>query len=116
MEMEMIEGGVQAEAPVALAAGTEALMERLTALLGALERVVDRMAATAEVRASAALEVKRKTVPVAVTNLLAKQGVSLESLGGEGIHAGALDTALGSLSLEQRIAVKAQLLRAGVLG
>ena len=46
-----------------------------------------------------------------MVNLLAKQGVALESL-----EAGALDAALVSLSLEQRIAVKAQLLRAGVIG
>jgi hypothetical protein len=34
----------------------------------------------------------------------------------EAMDAGALDAALVSLSLEQRIAVKAQLLRAGFLG
>ncbi len=44
-------------------------------------------------------------------NLLAKQGVVVESL-----EAGALDAALVSLSLEQRIAVKAQLMRSGLLG
>jgi len=53
----------------------------------------------------------RKTLPVAVTNLLTKQGVSAES-----IEAGAVDAALTSLSVEQRIAVKAQLMRAGLLG
>jgi hypothetical protein len=53
----------------------------------------------------------RKTLPAATTQLLAKQGVtSLDS-----IEAGALDAALTGLSLEQRIAVKSQLLRAGVL-
>lgn len=53
----------------------------------------------------------RKTLPASMTTLLAKQGVTIESL-----EAGALDAALTSLSLEQRIAVKAQLLRAGLLG
>ncbi|MFZ0662484.1 MAG: hypothetical protein WAM66_07325 [Acidobacteriaceae bacterium] len=54
----------------------------------------------------------RKTLPATTAQLLAKQGItSLES-----IEAGALDTALTGLSLEQRIAVKAQLLRAGILG
>ena len=53
----------------------------------------------------------RKTLPVAMVNLLAKQGVTVDS-----IEAGALDAALVSLSLEQRIAVKAQLMRAGLLG
>lgn len=53
----------------------------------------------------------RKTLPLAMSNLLAKQGVTVDS-----IEAGALDAALSSLSVEQRIAVKAQLLRAGLLG
>jgi len=54
----------------------------------------------------------RKTLPATTTQLLAKQGItSLDS-----IEAGALDAALTGLSLEQRIAVKAQLLRAGALG
>lgn len=52
----------------------------------------------------------RKTVPAATAQFLAKQGVALES-----VEAGALDAALSGLSLEQRIAVKAQLLRAGVV-
>jgi len=53
----------------------------------------------------------RRTVPASTAQFLAKQGItSLESL-----EAGALDAALTGLSLEQRIAVKAQLLRAGVV-
>lgn len=53
----------------------------------------------------------RKTLPTATTQLLAKQGLTtLDS-----IDAGAVDEALSGLSLEQRIAVKAQLLRAGLL-
>ncbi len=47
-----------------------------------------------------------------MTTLLAKQGVTLEAAS---LEAGALDAALSSLSLEQRIAVKSQLLRAGLL-
>lgn len=54
----------------------------------------------------------RKTVTAATVSLLAKQGISnLDS-----IEAGSLDAALNSLSIEQRIAVKSQLLRAGLLG
>jgi hypothetical protein len=53
----------------------------------------------------------RKTLPATTTQLLAKQGITaLES-----IEAGVLDAALTGLSLEQRIAVKAQLMRAGAL-
>lgn len=68
-----------------------------------------------ELRARAATsgdpERGRKTVPASVSNLLAKQGAA-----GEPIEGGALDAALVSLSLEQRIAVKAQLMRSGLLG
>ena len=56
-------------------------------------------------------EAGRKTFPASMSTLLAKQGVTLDSL-----EAGAIDAALTSLSIEQRIAVKAQLLRAGLLG
>ncbi|HEX3471131.1 MAG TPA: hypothetical protein VHT28_08095 [Silvibacterium sp.] len=53
----------------------------------------------------------RKTLPASTAHLLAKGGITaLES-----IEAGALDAALAGLSLEQRIAVKAQLMRAGAL-
>ena len=76
-----------------------------------------RLAATenqlAELRASAPATVTnsgRKTLPTAMVNLLAKQGVTVDSM-----EAGSLDAALGGLSLEQRIAVKAQLMRAGLL-
>lgn len=70
----------------------------------------------AELRAAAATSVPatvtnaRKTLPAVAANLLAKQGLTMDS-----IEAGALDAALVSLSIEQRIAVKAHLLRAGLL-
>jgi hypothetical protein len=47
--------------------------------------------------------------------MLSKQGVHVAA-GGETLEAAALDGALTSLSIEQRIAVKAELLRAGLLG
>lgn len=53
----------------------------------------------------------RKTLPAATTQLLAKQGITTL----DAIEAGAVDAALTGLNLEQRIAVKAQLLRAGLL-
>jgi DNA repair exonuclease SbcCD ATPase subunit len=53
----------------------------------------------------------RKTVPAATAQFLSRQGIALEH-----VEAGALDAALSSLSIEQRIAVKAQLLRAGLAG
>lgn len=69
----------------------------------------------AELRAQAsspAMSTGRKTVTPATMSLLAKQGINnLDS-----IEAGSLDAALTALSIEQRIAVKSQLLRAGLLG
>ena len=53
----------------------------------------------------------RKTLPASTTQLLAKGGITSLEL----IEAGALDAALVGLSLEQRIAVKAELIRAGAL-
>ncbi len=53
----------------------------------------------------------RKTVAAGVAAMVAKQGVAVESL-----HANSIDAALVGLSIEQRIAVKAELLRAGVIG
>ena len=76
--------------------------------LAAAERRIAELQASASV--SATVTNGRKTMPVAMTNLLAKQGVTVESL-----DASALDAALGSLSMEQRFAVKAQMLRAGLI-
>jgi hypothetical protein len=79
------------------------------------EKLAAAEAQIAELKAAASVPVSvthgRKTLPVAMISLLAKQGVAVES-----IEAGALDAALGSLSMEQRFAVKAQLMRAGMLG
>lgn len=67
----------------------------------------------AEVKASSApnvLNPLRRTVPAATAEMLAKQGI------GEGpVDVRTLDAALAGLSLEQRIAVKTQLLRSGAL-
>lgn len=80
------------------------------------QRLAVAEARVAELQARAAVPVGddatgRKTLPASMAMLLAKQGVTVESM-----EAGALDAALSSLSLEQRIAVKAQLMRAGMLG
>jgi len=59
---------------------------------------------------AAPLNSLRKTVPAATTEMLAKHGI------GEGpVDVRTLDAALSGLSLEQRIAVKTQLLRAGAI-
>ena len=68
----------------------------------------------AELRAQASVPpaAGRKTLPVAAAHLLAKHGLDIL----DQVNAGALDAALNGLSLEQRIAVKSQLMRAGMLG
>ena len=67
----------------------------------------------AEVKAAApqnVLNPLRRTMPAATAEMLAKHGI------GEGpVDVRALDAALNGLSLEQRIAVKTQLLRAGAI-
>ena len=93
----------------------EASIGRVSATVDAdlEERLAAAEAQIAELKASAPVTVTngRKTLPVAMTTLLAKQGVTVDSM-----EAGALDAALSSLSMEQRFAVKAQLMRAGLLG
>jgi len=67
----------------------------------------------AEVKAAStqnALNPLRRTMPAATAEMLAKHGI------GEGpVDVRTLDAALSGLSLEQRIAVKTQLLRAGAI-
>lgn len=84
------------------------LEQRLAAAEAKVAELQARAAAPAGPQADG---VERKTLPAGMATLLAKQGVTVESM-----EAGALDAALSSLSLEQRIAVKAQLLRSGMLG
>ncbi len=58
-----------------------------------------------------AARARRKTLSPLVTTLLAKQGVEGEAL----IETPVVEKALAGLSIEQRIAVKAELARAGIL-
>ena len=75
--------------------------------LAAMEREL------AEVKAAStqnALNPLRRTMPAATAEMLAKHGI------GDGpVDVRSLDAALSGLSLEQRIAVKTQLLRAGAI-
>jgi hypothetical protein len=131
MEMEMKdELGAFVQRLAAAAGLLEQAVERLAerqkdaeASIGRISATVDAdleerlVAAEAQIAglkaASAPVSVTngRKTMPVGMTALLAKQGVTVDSM-----EAGALDAALVSLSMEQRFAVKAQLMRAGLLG
>ncbi len=73
----------------------------------AREAEIERLLAEAEATI-ASLKAGRKTQPAGVGTLIAKEGAAID--------AGALDAALVSLSIEQRIAVKSQLLRSGLIG
>lgn len=93
--------------------------EELAQKLAAAEREIAELRAGAAPAATQALQaqqtasiqqVLRRTVPAATTEMLAKHGI------GDGpVDVHTLDAALAGLSLEQRIAVKSQLLRAGAI-
>jgi hypothetical protein len=79
----------------------------LTEKLAAAERELIEMKAAATQNV---LNPLRRTMPAATSEMLAKHGI------GEGpVDVRTLDAALNGLSLEQRIAVKSQLLRAGAI-
>jgi hypothetical protein len=113
-----------AEQQVALAAEAESQVSRIVAtvetqrevelerkLAEAEAKIAESQARIAELSASAGAQpAGRKTLPTSMATMLAKQGVVMDS-----VEAGAIDGALASLSIEQRIAVKSELIRAGVL-
>ena len=125
-----------AERQVALAAEAEQTVERIVAtvegqreaeLLERLRLAEDKLAeaegriaqltAAAQTAAEqAATSGGRKTAAAGVSTMLAKQGIAVEGLGNGRMEAGSVDAALTSLSIEQRFAVKAELLRSGLLG
>ena len=81
--------------------------EELAEKLVAAEREIAELKAAANTVNPQAF---RKTLPASTSDMLAKRGI------GDGpVDVRALDAALSGLSLEQRIAVKSQLLRAGAL-
>ena len=114
-----------AERQVALAAEAESQVNRIVAtvesqreaelerklaetearLAASEEKIAELMAATA-----APQHAGRKTMPTTMATMLAKQGVFVDD-----VQAGSIDGALASLSIEQRIAVKSELMRAGLL-
>jgi len=71
-------------------------------------RVAELERANAELKAQAA-RLSRKTLPPLVTALLAKNACD------DSLDPAALDKALSTLSVEQRIAVKAEMARAGMI-
>ncbi len=97
----------------AAAEAMQVVLGKLEAQYESLNQKVDRIVAAIEEGAlhAAAATPERKTLPSTVTMLLAKSGMEAETT----IEAGALDKALQALSVEQRIAVKAEMARAGML-
>ncbi|HXE91289.1 MAG TPA: hypothetical protein VNK82_10040 [Terriglobales bacterium] len=78
------------------------------------QRIADLERTNADLQAQAgrlAATASRKTLPPLVSSLLAKHGIEADSA----IDPAALDKTLASLSLEQRIAVKSQMARAGII-
>jgi hypothetical protein len=109
-----------------LEAQYESLNQKIDRIIATVEKPAADESAETEVAASAQTEKVtrltkenrelrqrsgRKTLPSMVSTLLAKSGVSE----GMQIEAGALDKVLGALTIEQRIAVKAELARAGMI-
>jgi exonuclease VII large subunit len=96
-------------------AALNAKVERIVAAIeekapeeGLKERVAELERANTELKAQTA-RLGRKTLPPLVTTLLGKNYEAEE------MDAGKLDKALSSLSVEQRIAVKAEMARAGII-
>jgi septal ring factor EnvC (AmiA/AmiB activator) len=131
METNEREMGERLEAATTLLQKTLSwLEERQSVLTGEVERISatveqsrreaelsEKLAAAerelCEVKAGAAQMVAnplRRTLPATTSEMLAKHGI------GDGpVDVKALDAALTGLSLEQRIAVKSQLMRAGAI-
>ncbi len=87
--------------------------EELEARLAEAERELVELRAAASLTGSnlpKALQPLRKTLPSATAEMLSKHGI-----GETAVDVRALDAALVGLSLEQRIAVKSQLRRAGAV-
>ena len=129
-----------AERQVALAAETEHSVERIVAtvegqreaelterLRVAEEKLAEAEGRIAELNAAAAANTPaasantpaasgRKTISAGVSTMLAKQGIATDGLQSGRMEAGSIDAALTSLSIEQRFAVKTELLRSGLLG
>lgn len=87
-----------------------AIDEGGTTLQADSEKVAELEKANHDLQAQAA-RARRKTLSPLVATLLAKEGVQGEAL----IETPLMEKALAGLSIEQRIAVKAELARAGVL-
>ena len=108
-------GGAIQKITAAVEEGADAAAQRgsLEGRLAEAEQVLARLEAKSLMKEQAlgASERARKTLPAATVQLLAKQGLEA----GDAVDIGSLDAALAGMSVEHRIAVKSQMLRAGTL-
>ena len=86
------------------------LRERLAELEKTNAELAEKLAASAAEKKSASAS-GRKTMPPMLSALLAKSGVEVS----DAMDAAALDASLAPLSIEQRIAVKGQMAKAGLI-
>ncbi len=98
-------------------AGVQSQYESLNAKVDRIVAAIDEsLAVKPEVRASGErggeVETRRKTLSPTVSLLLSKSGVEASG----SVEDAVLEKALSSLSIEQRIAVKAEMARAGLIG
>jgi hypothetical protein len=108
--MRLLEGNPRAQsAPAEL----ETRVEELGRSTDELRRQNEALRAQAE---RFAAQSARKTLPPQVLTLLAKSGVASDAIGANGqVDVLVLDKALDGLPIEQRMAIKSQLARAGAL-
>ena len=123
MELEMQESVVVKQEVGAIVAAVEGDVEmRLAVMEGAiaelrvsgdsLRLLLDELKGSVSANvAASAMHAGRKTLPLQMANLLAKEGMATQH-----VEVGPLDAALASLSVEQRIAVKNEMMRSGLLG
>jgi hypothetical protein len=98
-----------------MAAAAEAMQQsvaRIQAQHDELSARIEKIVAAVETEKTERAEAPtRKTLPAVAAQLLAKNGVEVS----ESMDVAALDASLASLTVEQRIAVKSQMARAGLL-
>lgn len=107
LEERQSSGEVEKNSATLEAAAATRRESELAEKLAAAEREIAELKAAAT---QPSLNPLRRTVPASTSEMLAKHGID------EGpVDVRTLDAALAGLSLEQRIAVKTQLLRAGAI-
>lgn len=108
-EVGKITAAIESHLPGGESSLKEAELERkLAEAMEALQRLE---AGKGRETVEAVTPAARKTLPAATVQLLAKQGID----SGDAVDVQSLDAALAGMSVEQRIAVKSQMLRAGSL-